>query len=91
MTDTQDVTTTTTKAKEASMTNTFTVTCPCGCGEPVTATDAGFSATTVTVAACSKWAANGITTSKVRKSWAFSHEVTSARPVSHVSGLVVFS
>lgn len=71
--------------------STFAVSCPCGCGEAVEARDAGFSATTVEVVACSKWAANGITTSVVRKSWAFSHAVTTESAWQHVDGLVVFS
>lgn len=68
----------------------FYVYCPCGCAEAVKATDAGFAATTVKVAACTKWAANGIVTSTVRKSWAYAHAVADTAAVQHVDGLVVF-
>lgn len=68
----------------------FFVSCPCGCGEHVAASDAGFAATTVKVAACSKWAANGIRSSVLRKSWAYSNAVP-VTGVQHVDGLVVFA
>ena len=69
---------------------TFLVECPCGCGISVPAHDAGFSATTVEIDACPKWAANGIVTSTVRKSWAYSHEVPTAAAWQHRDGLVTF-
>lgn len=47
---------------------TFQITCNCGCGEAVTATDAGFSATTVEVTACSSLKAQGIASTNWRKS-----------------------
>lgn len=68
----------------------FFVSCPCGCDEAVEATDAGFAATTVKVAACSKWAANGITSSVMRKSWAYASAIAETT-VQHRDGLVVFA
>lgn len=76
-------------SKEAPVA-TFQVSCPCGCGEAVEALDAGFAATSVEVKACSKWAANGITSSRLRKSWALQNAVPVA-VLSHRDGLVAFS
>lgn len=64
----------------------FSVSCPCGCGESVTATDEGFTATTVTVEGCST---SGIRSAVVRKSWAYSHAVP-VTALRHRDGLVVF-
>ena len=49
---------------------TFRTPCPCGCREIVEATDFGFSATTVTVDACSSARVNdpAVVSSEVRKS-----------------------
>lgn len=68
----------------------FFVSCPCGCNEAVKASDTGFAATTVKVAACTKWAANGITSSVMRKSWAYAAAVQPTA-VQHRDGLVVFA
>lgn len=78
------------EAVMAVSTSTLLVTCPCGCGTAVKAHDAGFSATTVEVEACPMWAANGIRTSTLRKSWAYSHAVPVSAGVQHRDGLVVF-
>ena len=69
----------------------FSVSCPCGCGHIVSAFDEGFSATTVEVEACQTLAADGICSSQMRKSWAYSHAVPTASPVQHRDGLVVFA
>lgn len=50
---------------------TFTIACPCGCGQRVEAADAGFAATTVTVAACDRQRAAGIASTTMRKSVAY--------------------
>jgi hypothetical protein len=50
---------------------TFTIACPCGCGETLTARDAGFTATSVEVDACSKRAGEGIASFNMRKSAAY--------------------
>lgn len=68
---------------------TFTITCTCGCGEAVKATDAGFTACTVTVAACSRRRSEGVASVEIRKSAAYA----AARPtetVRHSTGLVTF-
>ena len=81
--------TTNTKApKEATM---FDVTCPCGCDEIVSATTKDFQSTTITVKACSKWAANGIVSSKLPKSYAITHAAPVSVGVCHTDGLVAMT
>jgi len=70
---------------------TFLVECPCGCGTAVTAQDTGFSATTVEIEACPMWAANGIVTSTMRKSWAYSHAMPVSAGWAHRDGLVTLT
>lgn len=71
-------------------TTTFAVSCPCGCGETVDAADAGFSATTVEVAACTARRSAGIASVTLRKSAAYSLAVPAAA-MRHRDGLVVFA
>ena len=54
----------------------FSVTCPCGSGHTVEASDAGFSATTVTVAACQICRTAGIVSREMRKSYGVEHYVS---------------
>jgi len=68
----------------------FSISCPCRCGEVVEAGDAGFSATTVTVEACTKVRAMGIVSTTIRKSEAYSLAVPTT-VVSHRDGLVGFA
>lgn len=66
----------------------FSIVCPC-CGSVVTASDAGFSATTVEVKACPTGQAAGIVSRTMRKSAAYA----AAAPVTvlaHRDGLVSF-
>lgn len=66
----------------------FSIVCPC-CGSVVTASDAGFSATTVTVAACPTQAAAGIASTTMRKSAAYA-AATPVTVLAHRDGLVSF-
>ncbi len=68
----------------------FSVSCPCGSGHAVEASDAGFSAVTITVAACTECSASGIISREMRKSYGISAYVHTPA-VSHKDGLVVFS
>ena len=68
----------------------FSVTCPCGSCHTVEASDAGFSATTITVAACPTCRNSGIVSREMRKSYGVEHYV-SAPSVQHRDGLVVFA
>jgi len=79
---------TTHQLKEATMA-TFSVTCPCGSGHVVTASDAGFSATTITVDGCSVCRQSGIVSREMRKSWGLANEVSSSVLVPN-DGLVAF-
>lgn len=72
------------------MVGTFEVRCGCGCGEAVKAHDAGFSATTVEVAACSSRRAAGVVSVTMRKSAAFAAAVPATALV-HRDGLVTFA
>ena len=67
----------------ASSTTNFSIYCPCGCGIAVTATDKGFAATTVKVAACFGPAV-------IRKTAAYSLAIP-ASEIRHASGLVTFA
>lgn len=60
------------------MSQTFQVSCPCECGEEVTATDEGFQATSVEVAACSTASARGVASWTLRKTAAYERAVMSA-------------
>lgn len=74
--------------REEAIMATFTVLCPC-CGSAVSASDAGFSATTVEIAACPTGQAAGIVSRTMRKSAAYA----AAAPVTvlaHRDGLVSF-
>lgn len=67
---------------------TFSINCP-HCGQVVEARDAGFSATTVTVAPCDEYRAGGISSWECRKSVAF--EAAVPEPVyRHRDGFVTF-
>lgn len=70
--------------------STFTISCPCGCGETLTASDAGFTSTTVSVEACTKVRAMGIVSTTIRKSEAYRLTVPTT-VVSHRDGLVAFA
>ena len=74
--------------KEAVM---FSVTCPCGCDEILSATTKDFQSTTITVEACSKWAANGIKSSTLPKSYAVTHAADVVVGMRHVDGLVTMT
>ena len=66
----------------------FNIFCPC-CGQQVVARDAGFSATTVTVEACSTQRAAGVVSWECRKSVAYAAIVP--QPVlRHRDGFVSF-
>ena len=78
----------TTYRNDSAMT-TFTITCPCGCGSLLTAHDAGFSATVVTMDACPTRAAAGVVSFSVRKSDAYAAAVP-ASSLRQVDGLVSF-
>jgi hypothetical protein len=60
----------------------FFVTCPCGCEATCEATSAGFSATTVEVAACPTYIERGVSSVTLRKSAAYASAVPAvfARP-----------
>jgi hypothetical protein len=62
--------------------STFSISCPCECGAAVTATDKGFAATTVKVAACFGPAV-------IRKSDAYERTIPTT-VISHRDGLVAF-
>lgn len=51
----------------------FQILCPCGCKEAVEANDAGFSATTCSVKACSNMAPCGIVSYEIRKTKAYEY------------------
>lgn len=65
---------------------TFSISCPC-CGTALVATDAGFSATTVEIAACPSQRANGTVSFTVRKS---SLAYVADGTIAHRGGLVAF-
>jgi hypothetical protein len=75
--------------REAIVSN-FSVTCPCGSGHVVEASDAGFSAVTITVAACGSCREAGIVSREMRKSYGVSAYV-STPAVRHADGLVAFA
>ncbi len=79
---------TTTPTEEVAMFS-FSVPCPC-CGEIVTAHDAGFTATTAEVEACSVRRAAGVVSDTVRKSAAYVAAVPTTT-FSHRDGLVSFA
>lgn len=70
---------------------TFTINCLCGCGETVVALDEGFSAVTVTVAACGRRAAQGIASFEVRKSVAYAAALPASTGMQHRNGLVTLN
>jgi hypothetical protein len=82
-------TTSPTTRKETSVSR-FSVTCPCGSGLVVEASDAGFSATTITVAACPTCRESGIVAREMRKSYGIEAYV-SIPSMQHRDGLVVFA
>lgn len=82
-------TTPTNDREVAVSTFSFSVLCPC-CGELVLAADAGFSATTVEVEACSARRAVGMVSVTMRKSAAYA-AAPPATVVAHRDGLVVFA
>jgi hypothetical protein len=72
--------------------STFLVTCPCGSGHTVEARDAGFTACTITVQACSDCrSASGAVSYETRKSYGVEHYVPSASALMHRDGLVTFA
>ena len=73
MAHTRDMAATTINQKGESTMTHFSVTCPCGSGHTVEASDAGFSATTVTVAACQICRTAGIVSREMRKSYGVEH------------------
>lgn len=68
---------------------TFRINCPC-CGQTVEATDTGFAATSVLVAACDTLRSRGVSSYLLRKSEAFALEVVGEDILVHKSGLVAF-
>jgi len=77
--------------KETTMVSpiTFTAICSC-CGEEVEATDAGFTATSVTIAACSRLRAAGIVSSTCRKTDGYAMAKPQPGALRHSDGLVSF-
>jgi hypothetical protein len=69
---------------------TFQINCTCGCGQVVEASDAGFEATTVEVAACDSLRKEGMVSRTIRKSLAYEATVP-ATVLRHREGLVVFA
>ena len=68
----------------------FAISCPCKCGAVVEASDAGFTATTVSVEACPAILARGIVSTTIRKSEAYSLAVPTTG-LRHRDGMVVFA
>lgn len=81
--------TTTPNPTEEVAVSAFSIACPCKCGAVVTASDAGFTATTVSVEACPAIQARGIVSTTIRKSEAYSLAVPTT-VVSHRDGQVAF-
>ena len=71
------------------MTHTTTCRCACGSGLLTEGRDAGFAATSVTVKACAKCAAEGVASYEVRKS-AFGGLLPRETDLRHNTGLVTF-
>lgn len=67
---------------------TFSIRCP-HCGQVVEARDAGFAATSVTVAPCDGYRAEGISSWEIRKSAAYAAAVP-AETLRHKDGFVTF-
>lgn len=79
------------KTEEVAVSH-FFVYCPCGSHEVVQASDAGFSATTITVAACQPCRdSQGAISYEMRKSYGIEAYVHQDVALQHQDGLVVFA
>lgn len=76
--------------REEAIMATFAVSCPC-CGSAVEASDAGFTATSVEIAACPTRRAAGVVSVTMRKSAAYAAAVPASAGTFHRDGLVVFA
>lgn len=72
------------------LTTTFSITCPCGCGSVVEASSKGFSATSCEVVACESLRKDGIVSTTIRKTEAYSLFVSDEAILRHKDGLVSF-